>query len=204
MPRRAYYPHPYGYPNYPYIKYPQFKDTKYFAMDAEEQKSQIISGIAKVIVDNKQELKDKLVQLGLACSCTIDEMKEKDLSDAIIDNISDKELRLWLAKKIAGDDSTEYKNAGADPVTAIASAIGNIFQFGTTAVGAGAANKARKDEYKNQITSTAVNYRAQKEGGKSKEKTTNTLMIAGAALLLLGIGAWIYYGATKVPKPQIA
>ena len=196
--RRVSYPY-YPLP-YPYSPYTLYRDPKYFAMTGDEQK--IISGIAKVIVNNRKELIEKLDELEIACSCGLGDATEKDLSDIIVESIENKKLQEWLADKIA--QKGKYSNAGADPVSAIASAIGSIFQFGTTAVGAGAANKARKAEYKNAITQAAINYKVEQEKNKRSEKTSNTLMIVGGAILLLGVGALIYFGTMKGQKPQMA
>jgi hypothetical protein len=201
---------PYYYPNYPYLgySYPLYKDPKFFAMTGSpEKQSDIISGIAKVIVNNREELINKLDELKLACSCGLHEATEKDLSDIVVDNIGNKKLAIWLSEKISG---TPYKNAegGGDSggkgggaggwltaVTEVFKTIGIISKGSQE-------SKGRKDEYKKLITSEAVKYKQEQERSKSRERNMNTLMIAGGAVLLLGVGVMIYLGSTK--KTEVA
>ena len=205
IPRRN-YPYGYGYPYYrpsyypnypynPYQTYPRFKDPKYFAMNAESE-NEIISGIAKIIVNNKQELKDKLVQLGLACSCTIDKQSDADLSDCIVEGMDNKIFQKWLAEKIVKNKSVkELQAEGGDPVTAIASAVGDIFKTIGVGVKARQEKLGAKAKYKEAITKSALEYKTQQEKDKRAERTTNNLMIAGGALLLIGVGALIFFGS---------
>lgn len=183
-----------------FINYGDYYDYEKINNMTGNNQDKVISGIAKVIVNNRKELIAKLVELNLACSCVIEEATEKDLSDVVVENIENKDLQKWLAQKIAAN--AEYKNAGADPVTAIANAIGAIFSTVTTGISASAAKKAQKEAYKNAITQKALDYKIAQEKAKTAERTTNTLMIVGGSLLLIGVGFAIYYG-TK-PKAQLA
>ena len=110
-------------------------------------------------------------------------------------------MRYWLAEKITKQSG--YSNAGGiDPISVIASAAGDLFKLIGTGVGAGASNKAVKAGYKDSITSAAISYRAEQEKNRKAEQTTNVLLVAGASLVLLGVGALIYFGSVKGQKQQ--
>lgn len=165
-PRRRYYPawNPYGYR--------QPLDKRFFAADGDAQdsvqKDKVIKAIAKIIVINRAELSDKLVQLGLVCSCTVNEMKEKDLADAIVENANNKSLQLWLAGKIMIQPSM----AGIVKSNVINEMV---------------SDKAKKDEYKKAIAGEAINYKEQGTGVSVKSKISSGAPIAiGVTLLLVG------------------
>ncbi len=171
MYRRGRFYYPYSYPNYN----PSGKG--FLAVDGSASSEQTaIKTIAKIIVDNEKELKDELVQLGLACSCTIDETNEKDLSVIVIDNIDNNSLRMWFAKKLS---------AQPDMISALrGSTLRNMI-----------ANKSARDKYRTAIGQEAVNYKAT-SGGDSKLQPVSGGMpvIIGVSLLLVGA-----YAISRIP-----
>lgn len=134
----------------------------------------ISKAIAVILVDDRQELKKKLVQLGLACSCTIDEMKDKDLADTIVEGIHNKELQLWFAEKIIGK-----------PVVMKNSLVNEML------------SKEKKDEYKSVITKASVDYKAEKGISDKSFQSSDVLMLSGITLMLFGAFAISYFGTKK-------
>lgn len=167
---------------------------------------EIVKAIAVVIVDNRDELIKKLDELGIACSCSLHDAAEKDLSDIIIENIDNKELRLWLAGKIISNKS-EYKNAGADPITAIANlgtAMYEALGKGLVLIRGGQEKRAKKEEYKRDLTLEVIKIKEEREKAMRSEKTRDTLIIVGVSFFILGVSALIYFKSTKVQPKFIA
>jgi hypothetical protein len=170
-----------------------------------DSNTKIIKDIAKIIVDNRDELIKKLDELGISCSCSLHDATEKSLSDIIVDNIENKELILWLAEKIASNES-EYKNAGADPITAIANAITAIEENigkGLSLVLAGQKKRTVKEQYKRDLTLEVIKIKEERERAMRNEKTRDTLIIAGVSFFILGVSALIYFKSTK-GQPKLA
>lgn len=192
-----------GYPYYPYTL---FRDSKFFAVNGTADKqNEVISGIARIIAENKKELIDKLDKLDLACPCALENASEKDLSEVVIENIGNKDFQKWLSEKIAsyrvgisanaegdggGDGGGGNAGAWLGAVTEVFKTIGIISKGGQQ-------NKAQKAEYKNLIASEAVKYKQAQEKAKRTEQAYNNLMYVGGALIMLGIGAVIYFNVTK-------
>jgi len=195
MNRRSYY-YPYFYPNY----HPSGKGFLP-ASGGGNKKEEIISAIASIIVDNREELISKLDEYKIACSCGLSGATEADLSDIIVENIENEKLRKWIAERTAskfGKSSAEGGDGGGGGnAGAWLGAITELFKLSGTIAGGAQQNKAIKGEYKNLIASEALKYRAEQERGKRAERTMNTLLIAGTSLALLGLGAWFYISSTK-------
>jgi hypothetical protein len=188
--RRGYY-YPHFYPNYqPFGK-------GFLAVSGDNAKEEAIKAIASIIVDNREELIKELDDLKIACSCGLVGATEADLSDIVVENLGNEKLRKWIAERTASKFAKSSVDGGADPVSAIANALGQLFKATGTIVGGAQQNKAVKGEYKNLIVSEALKYKAEQEKAKRTERTTNTLLIAGASLAFLGLGAVFYFGSTK-------
>ena len=146
--------------------YPPKRDFRIFAAegsgDREDgaSKGDAVKAIATVIVDNRAELINKLDELKIACSCGLHEATEKDLSDIIVENIGNGQLRHWIGQK------TGIMVSGVQQ------------------------NKDVKEEYKNLVSDTAIKYRAEREKVNRNKRTTNTLLIAGVSIAIVGV---IYY-----------
>lgn len=154
----------------------------------------IINEIANIIVNNRAGLIKKLDELGIACSCSLFDVTEKDLSEIVIDNIENKELSKWITKKILLED---YSNVFVIDDAIIAGAIILV----STIVGASAksaqAKKQRAFEYKKILTEKAIELRRQQEEQKAKAKQKETTIIMIASLSLLSIGALFYIVSTR-------
>jgi hypothetical protein len=189
--RRGYY-YPHFYPYY----HPSGKG--FLAVSGDDSKSEAVKAIASIIVDNREELIKELDDLKIACSCGLVGATEADLSDIIVENLGNEKLRKWIAERTASKFAkSSNADGGADPVSAIANALGQLFKATGTIVGGAQHNKAVKGEYKNLIATEALKYKAEQEKAKRTERTTNTLLIAGASLAFLGLGAVFYFGSTK-------
>lgn len=197
--RRGYY-YPYFYPNY------HHSGKGFLAVSGDDVKQEAVKAIASIIVDNRQELIVELDELKIACSCGLTGATEADLADIVVDNLGNEKLRQWIAKRTASkfnSGASANADGGADPVTAIANALGQLFKATGTIVGGAQHNKAVKGEYKNLITQKALEYKTEQEKAKRTERTTNTLLIAGASLTLLGLGAVFYFRSQRQVKVQV-
>lgn len=163
-------------------------------------REKLLLEISKVIVDNRRELVDKLDELELACSCTIFDASEKDLADIVAENMGNEKFSKWISEKIAAKNPSISADgaSGGD----IAGAAANILKVIGDIIKGGQQNKLEKQKYKAQIAEAAQKYRLEREKSKRVERATNTWMIVGGSLLLIGVGAWIYY-SSKQPAPVI-
>lgn len=105
--------YPYSYNAFPFY---HSGDRKFLAADAVVSNREASEkAIAKIISESQVELKYELVKLGLACSCTIDEMKESDLINMVVESAGNKELQKWFSGKdssaiITSSDKAKYKS----------------------------------------------------------------------------------------------
>lgn len=200
--RKFYYPN--FYPNYSYPR----TDRPFFSVSGSGDNTKnedVVKAIAVLIVDNRNELIKKLDELKIACSCGLHDAAEKDLSDIIIENIGNKKLREWIAEKIA--NKFEYNNGEGGGSSGWLGAITAAFQTTGVIVSGAQENKAIKGEYKNLIATEAIKYRAEQEKAIQRQKTIETLAIAGVSLAILGLGALFYFSSVKQQKnisPAIA
>lgn len=158
-------------------------------------KEKLLSEIAGIIVNNRRELVDKLDELELACSCTIFDASEKDLADIVIENMGNEKFSKWLSEKIASNNPSLSADgaSGGD----IAGAAANVLKMIGDLIKGGQQNKLEREKYKAQIAEAASKYKLEREKSKRIERATNTWMIVGGSLLLIGIGAFVYYSNTK-------